>query len=166
MHHQNTDLAEVGVLLEQLPAIETVEKNVAELNKGRTTGDKQLAKALYRRFVEAFLANVGSEVDSAKQLLDKLEECLKTLEEVSDRLNAAAREDGARFAEIDAEQMDGLVTGVVEDATESLSNSPTLPQVLLRLDAAAESLHAIEEGINDLAEIYGQLTEVIHGAQE
>jgi hypothetical protein len=165
-----TELHAVGVtvsfgglspLLEASTAIEGVSKHADELVKGRTSADKQLARAVYFRFLQGFLNNVEVEVSAAKTLAHKIRTVLEDLRNASQRIAKTATSAPVRFAEIESESLVKLGEALVNASLTPLPKGASLAVMLPALQEAEQSLAQMETRLAELSEAHGGICELI-----
>ena len=114
----------LDVLIEARGSIQSVVKHSEELGKGRLSADKQLARAIYARFIQGFLANTEAEVSKAKTSASKLTDALDTITSCRQRLADVVVGDTARFTELEPSAITLLIQRIVEEHSPTPSETP------------------------------------------
>jgi hypothetical protein len=147
----------LAILVEEFDTIVSVSGHASELTKSPTAADRQLARALYLRFLKAFLENVGPAAVRAKSDVANLRRCLNEIEDTKQRLVDSAETEYARFAEIAPESMRKLVDAAVGDGLGAEDGILTLSDILKRLEATNASLLDLESHMQELSDTYSQI---------
>jgi hypothetical protein len=149
------------MLMDVLPALERVNNNATTLQALQSSTDRRLGAGLYEQFLSTLLEAIESDVAKAKMALSKVQSLLRDLDEARARISRASRTESARFAEIDSEGVDSLVSGLLKDTVESLTSDPSLNDVETRLGVFEQGASTVEEALARLDDAFCELKRLI-----
>lgn len=156
---------DLAVLLEAYTLIDTVSKNAQESAKGRATADRQLARMIYARFIQGFLANIESDVSKAKVAMSKVTDTMDEVAGIYSRLTEIQRNASIRFAGIEEDEIEKLAEAVVKTHLAKVSGAMSLDEILLHYQDILQSLEETEAGLNDLSDAYDEIWATVQNVE-
>jgi len=157
----SASLGDLGAMVEARSAIETVAKHADELIKGKMAAEKQLARAIYNRFLQGFLLNVAGDVSSAKTTASKLHSALENITVTRERLTTASLTSPVLFAEINPATVAKFSDELLSEHIAAVSKEASLETVLSSLEDAEQDLTETEERIAELSEAYERIRSLL-----
>ena len=148
----------VATLLEVLPQIEAVQRNVTTLVKGQAGSDGAFAANLYEQFVAALIESVESEVTSAKASLRRIRVAISSVDSSGKRIMEAATANAARFAEIQPNDLEKLMEQLLQAVAKNIGQDGSLDDTVKELEGLAQDCEMVESALGRLDDCYRQLT--------
>ena len=96
------------------------------------------------QFLDVLLDAIAPDVSKAKAALSGVQLSLQDLDDRRERILQASRMESARFADIDSEGVEKLVTELMNEAVESLRNDPSIYKVATQLDLLEKEISGVE----------------------
>lgn len=155
-----TSFGSVGMLMDALPFLEKVNNNATALQGSM---DKRLAAALFEEFLVAFLEAIVSDVAKAKVAVSRVQLSVQELAEARARILEASRTESARFADIDSEGIEKLVTELTKGSFESLTSDASIDDVATKLNVVVQEISSVEEAFARVDNAFSEIKKLVLG---